>query len=66
MKSTVYHKQDPDYRVVCRGRNWFTQRKHGEKGTKTVDPWHDLGPAKVSQAEAVAAMYVSVPLKVQP
>ena len=64
MKSTVYHKQDPEYRVVVRGQKWYTQKLSGIKGTKTEDPWFDFGPAKDSQAEAVAAMYVSKPLKV--
>lgn len=60
---TEYHKENTTYRIVPRGKLWFMQQHDQTKGTKTIDPWFDLGPGYKSRSDARSALYGRVPLK---
>lgn len=57
MAHTEYHRQDDSYRIIIRGKQWFVQQSDGMPGSKTRDPWFNIGRPRATKAEAKAAMY---------
>lgn len=46
MRRTAQYATDGQYRIISvTGGNWRLQHYTGAKGTKTFDPWNDMGPS---------------------
>lgn len=45
MRRTAQYTTDKQYRIISvAGGDWRLQHYTGEKGTRTFDPWRNMGP----------------------